>query len=75
VDYKIRHVEKRTVLMVPENMVTTLIERFHGDMFYGHESKFKTIEKILQSYWWRAIDQDITEFLAKCDKFQKTKKT
>jgi hypothetical protein len=37
-----------------------------GDMLYGHEGQLKK-ERILQSYWWRGMDQDISEFLANCD--------
>jgi hypothetical protein len=51
-------------------MVTTLIEDISGNMLYGHEVQFKTMKTLLQSYWWRGIDQDINEFLANCDKDQ-----
>jgi hypothetical protein len=57
--------------MVPENMVTTLLKGIHGDILYGNEGQFKTKERVLQSYWWKDMDQDINKFLAKCDKCQK----
>jgi hypothetical protein len=60
--------------MVPESMVKTLLPGKHGDMLYGHEEQTKTKERILQSYWWRGMDQDISDFLSKCDKCQKIKK-
>ena len=53
-----RYGEQRTVLMVPEDMKTTLLEGIHGHMLYGHEGQFKTKERILQSYWWKGMDQD-----------------
>jgi hypothetical protein len=53
----IGHGEKKTVLMVPENMVTTLSKGIHGDMLYSQEGQFKTKERILQSYGWRGMDQ------------------
>jgi hypothetical protein len=60
--------------MVHESMVKTLLAGIHGDMLNGHEGQTKTKERILQSYWWRGMDQDIIDFVSKCDKFQKTKK-
>jgi hypothetical protein len=42
-------------------------------MLYGHEGQFKTKERVLQSFWWKAIDQYIQEFIVKCDKYQITK--
>jgi hypothetical protein len=60
--------------VVPESMVNALLTGIHGDMLNGHEGQTKTKERILQSYWWRGMDQDINEFLEKCDKCQKAKK-
>ena len=34
-----RHGERRTLLVVPETMVKTLMEGIHGDMLYGHEGQ------------------------------------
>jgi hypothetical protein len=48
--------------MVPETMVNKLLTGMHGDMLYGHEGQNKTKERILQSYWWRGMDQDINIF-------------
>ncbi len=55
-------------------MVNALLTGIHGDMLYGHEGQTKTIERILQSYRWRGMDQDINDCLDKRDKCQKTKK-
>ncbi len=60
--------------MVPESIVNALLTGIHGDMLYGHEGQFKTKERIMQSYWWRGMDQDINDFLKKCENCQKTKK-
>jgi hypothetical protein len=38
----IRHGERRTVLILPENLVTTLMEGIERDMLYGHEGQFET---------------------------------
>jgi hypothetical protein len=68
----VKNKKTKTVLMVFDSMVKTLLTQIHGDMFYEHEGQTKT-ERIQQSYWWREMDQDINEFLAKCDNCQKTK--
>jgi hypothetical protein len=65
-----RHQEKRTVLVVPESIVNAQLAGIHWDMLYGHEGQFKTKERIMQSYWWRGMDQDINDFLSKCEKCQ-----
>jgi hypothetical protein len=43
-------------------------------MINDHEGQFITREGVLQSYWWKEMDNDINEFLTKCDNCQKTKK-
>jgi hypothetical protein len=70
----IKNKQTRMVLVVPESMVNALLTGIQGDMLYEHEEQTKTKERILQSYWWRGMNQDINEFLEKCDKCQKTKK-
>jgi hypothetical protein len=59
--------------MVSESMVKTLLAGIHEDMLYGHKGQTKTKEGFLIPYWWRGMDQDINDFLSKCDKCQKTK--
>ena len=40
----------------------------------GHESKNKTKERIISSYWWPGMDTEIDMHIKSCDKCQRTRK-
>ena len=66
-----RHGKHHPVIIVPEAMAIKLIQ---DSIMYGHEGQFKTKEKMIQSYWWPGMDNDIiNNHLSACEKCQKTK--
>ena len=51
-----------------------IIADTHGDVMTGHESKNKTKERIISSYWWPGMDTEIDMHIKSCDKCQRTRK-
>jgi hypothetical protein len=63
-----------TVLVTPKSMREKVIQETHGTLMTGHESTNKTKERIMNSYWWPGMDDQIEKHVAKCDKCQRTRK-
>ena len=64
----------RTVLVVPKALTNELIHETHGAILAGHEGITKTKERLLQSYFWPAMDADIAQHIAACQRCQARRK-
>ncbi len=67
------NLQHRSVLMVPQHLIKSILAEAHGNLLLGHFGISKTKHRILQSYYWPNMDKDITEHLRTCDKCQVTK--
>ena len=54
-------------MVVPKPLRTKIISDTHGDVMTGHESKHKTKERIISSYWWPGIDTEIEIHIKNCE--------
>ena len=61
----------RTVLVVPQNLRWELIQEAHGSLLTGHGGMHQTKERLLESYFWPNMEQDISLHLKSCEKCQK----
>lgn len=50
-----------------------IIHDHHDLPISGHPGQFKTVELILQTYWWPRIHVDVTHYVSGCEKCQRTK--
>jgi hypothetical protein len=66
---KDKHSEK-VVIVAPQKLVPAILENAHGHLLAGHGGVLKTKERILQSYYWPGMDQDINDHLKRCQKCQ-----
>jgi Reverse transcriptase (RNA-dependent DNA polymerase)/RNase H-like domain found in reverse transcriptase/Integrase zinc binding domain/Integrase core domain len=66
--------QPRVVLFTPKPLTQELIAQAHGQVLTGHDGTFKTKERLLESYYWPAMDKEILEFIKSCHKCQTTKK-
>ena len=57
---------QRTVLIVPKSLTATLLAETHGNPLTGHEGATKTKERLLQSYFWPAMDKEILALVNSC---------
>ena len=60
----------RVVLFAPLTMRDAILQEAHGAALSGHGGTLKTKERILQSYFWPGMDQDIQTHLKTCQKCQ-----
>jgi hypothetical protein len=59
-------------MVTPKSLRNKIIEVTHGTLMTGHESTNTTKERIMTSYWWPGIDDQINKHISKCDKCQRT---
>ncbi len=64
----------RVLLMLPRSMRPAAIQDAHGTPLSGHDGVYKTKERLLQTYWWLAMDKDIDEHIKSCHRCQMRKK-
>jgi hypothetical protein len=62
--------EKRVVIMAPADIIPDILRDAHGHILAGHDGVLKTKERILQSYYWPGMDQDIQLHIQKCHQCQ-----
>ena len=62
--------QPRTVLLLPQNLATSIVSEAHGQLLTGHNGIAQTKERILQSYYWPNIDQDVALHIRACQKCQ-----
>ena len=60
----------RVVLFAPPTMRDAILQEAHGAALSGHGGTLKTKERILQSYFWPGMDNDIMTHLKTCQKCQ-----
>jgi len=53
-----------------------ILSTFHDDPIQGgHTGITKTLAKVKRYYYWKGTSKDITEYIRKCQKCQKSKAT
>ena len=57
--------------IVPPSLVTEKITSLHNSLAAGHLGAYKTLEKILQPYYWPGFKTDVKHHILRCDKCQK----
>ena len=70
----------RKLFVVPTDMKTKMLELAHSQFLSGHQGRYKTHQRLLQSCWWLSmfkdicfyIDQSKTRVMAKTDNPQKS---
>ena len=62
--------EKRVVILAPAAIISDILKDAHGHILAGHDGVLKTKERIMQSYYWPGMDNDITLHIQKCHECQ-----
>ena len=58
--------QPRTCLVLPAVYAAPVISAAHCSSYGGHSGNFKTIERILESYWLPGISTLVDEFIKEC---------
>jgi transposase InsO family protein len=70
---KRRGFRERTTLYAPERIRDKLIQAAHVTREAGHGGNHRTMERIMLSYWWPGISQDVDKFVRRCGRCQTAK--
>ena len=52
--------------IVPQKIRTDIFKHMHTGLLSGHVGNEKTVQKVLQSFYWFELRQDITLMVSKC---------
>ena len=50
-----------------------LVDAHHGATVTGHPGRWKTLELVLQNYWWPGLSRYVAKFVVGCDACNQTK--
>ena len=65
---------ERLVLVLPARHHAAVLAEAHGSLLGGHAGEFKTVERILSSYWFPGVHNDVSEFIKECPVCLRNKK-
>jgi hypothetical protein len=60
-------------LVVPEKLIQPIIEAHHDKVFAGHQGVKRTRDLVKLNYFWPSMNQDIENYVDKCDSYSKFK--
>jgi hypothetical protein len=64
-----------TKLVVPVQLVPTVLEQLHGSMTGGHSGIHGTLSKAHERFWWPRLYRDVVMYVNTCPKCQQLKGT
>jgi transposase InsO family protein/ribonuclease HI len=68
-----RGYRERAALYAPERIRDKIVQAAHVTREAGHGGNHRTMERIMLSYWWPGISQDVDRFVRKCGRCQTAK--
>jgi hypothetical protein len=57
-------------VFIPEKLREQVIQQHHDGPMLGHPRCDKTIELVLQNYWWPEVRKDVERYVASCSQCQ-----
>ena len=54
------------LFVVPTDMKSEMLELAHSQFLSGHQGRYKTHQRLLQSYWWPSMFKDIYLCIDQC---------
>ncbi|MBW0525222.1 hypothetical protein O181_064937 [Austropuccinia psidii MF-1] len=73
IDGPLYHREKHTsaLTVVDRNHISLILQDFHDIPYMGHMSEDRTKERVASTAWWRKWEQELSEYINTCERFQK----
>ncbi|MBW0539348.1 hypothetical protein O181_079063 [Austropuccinia psidii MF-1] len=70
------HRSKHTCVMVlcSRILINTILQEFHDNIYSGHLSEERTMERTKTCAWWLSCRKDVIEYCHSCDRCQKANK-
>ena len=60
-------------LLAPKQKVQDILTAAHASPLGGHWARDRTLQHILQGWWWPTMAQDTSEFISNCEECQRAK--
>uniref|UniRef100_A0A8C7F2V4 Gypsy retrotransposon integrase-like protein 1 n=1 Tax=Oncorhynchus kisutch TaxID=8019 RepID=A0A8C7F2V4_ONCKI len=67
-----RRGENQELLMVPRPYRDTVLQLAHSHVLGGHLARDKTIDRIMQIFYWPRVTRDVARYCRTCDQCQRT---
>ena len=74
IKYKRPNYPKLDLVIAPANRISDIIAETCGQLLGGHDSVDKTVQRILQNYWFPGFFSETAFFIQNCSICQKNKK-
>ncbi|XP_040065085.1 uncharacterized protein LOC120838976 [Ixodes scapularis] len=59
-------------LVVPKKFRTTILKMAHDGILAGHQGAQKTVNRVLEEFFWPGVGADVKRFVKSCDRCQRT---
>ncbi|MBW0573259.1 hypothetical protein O181_112974 [Austropuccinia psidii MF-1] len=69
-----RSKHKCVMVLCSRIFINTILLECHHNIYSGHLSDDRTMERINTCAWWPSLRKDVIEYSHSCDRFQKAKK-
>ena len=60
------------LVLVPKALIPNVLQQCHSHRMAGHFALAKTLQRVLQNYWWPDVSKDTAEFCKNCNTCQET---
>ncbi|XP_037518104.1 uncharacterized protein LOC119394875 [Rhipicephalus sanguineus] len=64
-----RHFEQ---LVVPKKLRATVMKMAHEGLLAGHQGQKRTVDRVLEEFYWPGVQADVTRFVKSCDMCERT---
>ncbi|MBW0477348.1 hypothetical protein O181_017063, partial [Austropuccinia psidii MF-1] len=73
IDGLLYHREKHTRALteVDRDHIPLILHKCHDCPYMGHMSEDRTKERVASTGWWQKLEQELSEYINTCEKFQK----
>ncbi|MBW0527501.1 hypothetical protein O181_067216 [Austropuccinia psidii MF-1] len=73
IDGMLYHREKHTsaLTVVDKDHISLILQECHEFPYMGHMSENRTKERVARTAWWPKWEQELSEYINTCEKFQK----
>ena len=65
---------KRELIVAPGQIQAALVAEAHCNQLFGHDKAAKTLDRLLNAWWWPGIASDTIDFVAECEICRKNAK-
>ena len=66
-----RKLRGELLLVIPAHKLSTILKMAHDHELGGHQGATNTLYKIRQGHWWPGMEDDVREYVKRCDTCQK----